>query len=100
MTKSEISNNIFTFQTNFNIFFNKIKIETIKLNEIDKIKDNIDFLNDEFNKLELKLTLNLSSKILEQLKLLKCDEEFVFEKADLIVSIFSIKEDIEKLLKV
>lgn len=97
MSKSDIENNIYIFQTNFNFFFNKYKVESDKLISIEKIKDNIDFLYIEFNKLEPKVSINLTSKILEQIKSLECEEELVFEKADLIVSIFSIKKDVEKL---
>jgi len=100
MEKTEISKKIYSFLTDFNIFYNKVKTDSIEINNIEKIKVNIDFLNNEFQTLEKKIALEFASKILDQLKYLKCIEEFVFEKADLIVTFFSIKENIKKLFEI
>jgi len=46
---------------------------------------------------QIKLAEELANKILSELKFLKCKDELIFEKANLIVGIFSIKEKIDSL---
>jgi len=95
-----LKNEIYKFLTNLNIFFKKVRIENTENINLEKIIINTEFLYNSFqeNKIkisDLKTVIILASKILSQLKDLKCDEEFIFEKADLIIAIFSIKEKLE-----
>jgi hypothetical protein len=89
-----IQKKIFIFINDFNNFSSKNNI-----NEIKVLNENVEKLN-KFNlDYNIQYFANLSEQILEQLKILQCNEELLFEKADLIISIFSIKEQLEELLK-
>lgn len=87
----EIEKAIYIFTTNFNNFINNNLI-----NDAEDIVENVKQLS-QFNlDADISIFASLSEQILEQLKALECKEDLLFEKADLIISIFSIKEEIYK----
>lgn len=88
---SNIKSGDYEDATNNNIILNTEKLYNLLDNSTNKLNKNKQIEH-------LKHATELANKILTELKNLKCKDEFIFEKADLIVEIFSIKEKLEKII--
>ncbi len=104
----KINNEAYIYITNLESFASSITEDNNEVNSIKEIIIDAKTINDllqkaikELNKdaqnKQVQIASELAEKILYQLKRLKCKDEFIFEKADLIVGIFLIKEKLTKI---
>jgi len=99
----EFKNRIYMYLFDLKSFTEKLKNSNEEDASVFLIINNTEKLHNYF--LELKKTEDisinevhkLSLKILEDIKNIKCSDDLIFEKADLIVEIFSISEIIKQL---
>jgi len=109
MKLSELSYETYRYLFDIKYFAKELKDADYEETDIDDIIKDADLLYQIFlktiedktveeQKEELLKARGLADKILNQFKNLKCKDEFIIEKVDLIVEAFAIKEKTEVFL--